>query len=176
MFFLASRDDDNSIIPQRKLSSLELIDGPTLYSDNQKEKDAYIYWCGSLIDILFFFKNLVCILIRRVSLVCNFQGSMITDFPLLYFLGVFVLVGMTTLLPWNFFISLTNFWDYKFRNVSETLKTNGSTAKTDLQKEFTSYLSISSTVPNATFVIINALGTIHILRKDVYSTKLNLTS
>ena len=111
-----------------------------------------------------------CILIRRVSLVCNFQGSMIKDFPLLYFLGVFVLVGMTTLLPWNFFISLTNFWDYKFRNVSETLKTNGSTAKTDLQKEFTSYLSISSTVPNATFVIINALGTIHILREDVYST------
>ena len=93
---------------------------------------------------------------------------MITDFPLLYFLGVFVLVGMTTLLPWNFFISLTNFWDYKFRNVSEIAKTNGSTAKTDLQKEFTSYLSISSTVPNATFVIINALGTIHILRKDVY--------
>ena len=105
-----------------------------------------------------------CILIRRVSLVCNFKGRL----ALLYFLGVFVLVGMTTLLPWNFFISLTNFWDYKFRNVSETLKTNGSTAKTDLQKEFTSYLSISSTVPNATFVIINALGTIHILRKDVY--------
>ena len=91
-----------------------------------------------------------------------------SDFSLFYFIGVFVLVGMTTLLPWNFFISLTNFWDYKFRNVSEIAKTNGSTAKTDLQKEFTSYLSISSTVPNATFVIINALGTIHILRKDVY--------
>ena len=113
------------------------------------------------------------ILIRRVSLVCNFQGSMITDFSLLYFLGVFVLVGMTTLLPWNFFISLTNFWDYKFRNVSEIAKTNGSTAKTDLQKEFTSYLSISSTVPNATFVIINALGTIHILHKHLYTVPNN---
>ena len=64
--------------------------------------------------------------------------------------GVFVLVGMTTLLPWNFFISLNQFWDYKFRNA-----TNES-APTELQKEFTSYLAISSTVPNATFVIINA--------------------
>ena len=73
------------------------------------------------------------------------------------FTGVFVLVGMTTLLPWNFFISLTSFWDYKFRNVSDSLQTNNSTAKTDLQKEFTSYLSIASTVPNATFVIINAI-------------------
>ena len=70
---------------------------------------------------------------------------------------MFVLVGMTTLLPWNFFISLTSFWDYKFRNVSDSLQTNNSTAKTDLQKEFTSYLSIASTVPNATFVIINAI-------------------
>ena len=70
-----------------------------------------------------------------------------------------MLVGMTTLLPWNFFISLTNFWDYKFRDINETIfsKNNGSTSKTDLQKEFTSYLSIASTVPNATFVIINAM-------------------
>ena len=104
----------------------------------------------------------------------QFSGYYDNRISPIYFLGVFVLVGMTTLLPWNFFISLTNFWDYKFRNVSEIAKTNGSTAKTDLQKEFTSYLSISSTVPNATFVIINALGTIHILRKGVYSTKLNL--
>ena len=116
-----------------------------------------------------------CTYLDYKSVTCMQFSGQLTDFSLLSFLGVFVLVGMTTLLPWNFFISLTNFWDYKFRNVSETLKTNGSTAKTDLQKEFTSYLSISSTVPNATFVIINALGTIHILRKDVYSTKLNLT-
>lgn len=75
---------------------------------------------------------------------------------------VFVLVGITTLLPWNFFISLNNFWDYKFRNVSQIATTattagNGTVPPpTQLQKDFTSYLAISSTVPNAIFVIINA--------------------
>ena len=73
---------------------------------------------------------------------------------------VFVLVGITTLLPWNFFISLNNFWDYKFRNVSDDItvqKKNSSLVPTELQKDFTSYLAISSTIPNAIFVIINAL-------------------
>jgi hypothetical protein len=28
---------------------------------------------------------------------------------------VFFLLGMGTLLPWNFFISINSFWDYKFR-------------------------------------------------------------
>ena len=68
-----------------------------------------------------------------------------------------MLVGMTTLLPWNFFISLTNFWDYKFRDMNETFISSKNGSKTELQKEFTSYLSIASTVPNATFVIINAM-------------------
>ena len=74
--------------------------------------------------------------------------------------AVFVLVGMTTLLPWNFFISLNNFWDYKFRdtNASEiAAQKNDSIPPTDLQIKFTSYLAVSSTVPNALFVIINAL-------------------
>ena len=71
---------------------------------------------------------------------------------------MFVLVGITTLLPWNFFISLNNFWDYKFRNVSEdNILNNGTITPTELQKDFTSYLAISSTVPNAIFVIINAV-------------------
>ena len=71
---------------------------------------------------------------------------------------MFVLVGITTLLPWNFFISLNNFWDYKFRNVSEdSILNNGTITPTELQKDFTSYLAISSTVPNAIFVIINAV-------------------
>jgi equilibrative nucleoside transporter 1/2/3 len=89
---------------------------------------------------------------------------------------VFFLVGMGTLLPWNFFISLNNFWDYKFREVgggggnsSEMLaKKSNSTAPSELQKEFTSYLAIASTVPNATFVIINAcVGQRFDLRKRI---------
>ena len=33
---------------------------------------------------------------------------------------VFYLLGMATLLPWNFFISVSSFWDYKFRDVNST--------------------------------------------------------
>ena len=66
--------------------------------------------------------------------------------------GVFFLLGLSTLLPWNFFISINQFWDYRFRNVSATnfiyfvsegnnsVVTDGN--QTELQKEFTSYLSI----------------------------------
>ena len=56
---------------------------------------------------------------------------------------VFFLLGMGTLLPWNFFISLNSFWDYKFRNVSADNQTGpeGEQDQTDLQKEFTSMLA-----------------------------------
>lgn len=57
---------------------------------------------------------------------------------------------MTTLLPWNFFIAVNDYWNYKFRDVE-----NNATSHTKLQKEFTSYLAISSNIPNATFVILN---------------------
>ena len=71
---------------------------------------------------------------------------------------IFFLLGMSTLLPWNFFISLNNFWDYKFRDINNTKVENNTTSsdETELQKIFTSYLSIASTIPNATFVILNA--------------------
>ena len=71
---------------------------------------------------------------------------------------IFFLLGMSTLLPWNFFISLNNFWDYKFRDINNTKVENNtaSSDETELQKIFTSYLSIASTIPNATFVILNA--------------------
>jgi len=63
---------------------------------------------------------------------------------------VFYMLGMTTLLPWNFFIAVNDYWNYKFRDVE-----NNSTSHTKLQKEFTSYLAIASNIPNATFVILN---------------------
>ena len=66
---------------------------------------------------------------------------------------VFFLLGLSTLLPWNFFISINQFWDYRFRDVNATdliyfVTTGNSSSKgtegnqTELQKEFTSYLSI----------------------------------
>ena len=73
---------------------------------------------------------------------------------------VFCLMGMSTMLPWNFFTALTLFWNYKFRDVSYKNLTNNHQTEpeqTDLQKQFTSYLSIASNIPNAIFVIFNAI-------------------
>ena len=69
------------------------------------------------------------------------------------------LIGFTILLPWNILITVTGFWDYKFRNISrdtrnETLEDE---VKTDLQKLFASYVAIASNVPNATFIILHAI-------------------
>ena len=72
------------------------------------------------------------------------------------------LIGFTTLLPWNILITVTGFWDYKFRNISrdernETLEDEEGAVKTDLQKLFASYVAIASNVPNATFIILHAI-------------------
>ena len=31
---------------------------------------------------------------------------------------VFYMLGMTTLLPWNFFIAVNDYWNFKFRDVT----------------------------------------------------------
>ena len=79
-------------------------------------------------------------------------------YNMVYF--VFCLMGMSTMLPWNFFTAITIFWNYKFRDVSYkniTANSQMDSEQTDLQKQFTSYLSIASNIPNAIFVIMNAI-------------------
>ena len=63
---------------------------------------------------------------------------------------IFCLLGMGCLLPWSFFISVSDYWMYKFRNVSDT--NYGSDNLTDvvltpLQMKWNSYLSIASMIP-----------------------------
>ncbi|GLV40017.1 Equilibrative nucleoside transporter 1 [Carabus blaptoides fortunei] len=70
---------------------------------------------------------------------------------------IFYLLGIATLLPWNFFITADDYWMYKFRNIHDNsthlMVTPGN--RTPLQKEFTSYLSIASAVPNTIFLILS---------------------
>jgi hypothetical protein len=66
----------------------------------------------------------------------------------------FGLIGVATLLPWNIFITATDYWMFKFRDVKDNdyhLRVN----KTELQTFFTSYLSISSNVPFLLMLIVN---------------------
>lgn len=66
--------------------------------------------------------------------------------------AVFYLLGMTTLLPWNFFVTSEEYWHYKFRNVTA----NDSSVLTPRQIEFQSDLNIAASIPSTLFLILNA--------------------
>ncbi|PNF17715.1 Equilibrative nucleoside transporter 1 [Cryptotermes secundus] len=68
---------------------------------------------------------------------------------------IFYLLGMTTLLPWNFFITADDYWMFKFRDV--TANVSDKSNRTELQAGFTAYLSVASTIPNTLFLILNSL-------------------
>ncbi|XP_014207859.1 equilibrative nucleoside transporter 3 [Copidosoma floridanum] len=76
---------------------------------------------------------------------------------------VFYLLGINTLIPWNFFITADDYWKYKFREINESephisnlSRMDLLSKRTDLQASFTAYLSVSSAIPNSLFLIINA--------------------
>ncbi|KAJ8946508.1 hypothetical protein NQ318_004643 [Aromia moschata] len=69
---------------------------------------------------------------------------------------IFYLLGVVTLLPWNFYVTADDYWMYKFRNISlNSSVVNASAKRTPLQAEFTSYLSLASSVPNLIFLALN---------------------
>ncbi len=74
------------------------------------------------------------------------------------FWGVYFM-GLTMLLPYNMLITVSGYWDYKFRNVTlDNAPPDGEEIPpTQLQKEFISYLAIAANVPNAVCVVLHAL-------------------
>jgi len=94
--------------------------------------------------------------------------------------AIFYWLGIGTLLPWNMFITVVAYWDYKFRtvdimtdNITELSGGEGSGFVSDiettvapetggynpndLQKAWGGYLAVASMVPNVTFLILNGL-------------------
>lgn len=71
----------------------------------------------------------------------------------------FTILGITTLLPWNFFITATDYWMYKFRNVSGGYNSEEphTSQRTPLQTFFESYLAIAANLPMLLSMIINSL-------------------
>jgi len=95
---------------------------------------------------------------------------------------IFYWLGIGTLLPWNMFITVVAYWDYKLRtvdiitdggiplemmegsgpvDVGDTDTTmapeTGGYNPNDLQKAWGGYLAVASMVPNVTFLILNGL-------------------
>ncbi|KAL5970349.1 Equilibrative nucleoside transporter 3, partial [Taenia solium] len=64
---------------------------------------------------------------------------------------IFVFIGIGTLLPWNFYITATQYFQYQFRNKSlpEGADPLSPMHRTELQKMFPIYLSIASLIPTA---------------------------
>ncbi|XP_051897479.1 equilibrative nucleoside transporter 3 [Pristis pectinata] len=65
---------------------------------------------------------------------------------------IFFILGIGSLLPWNFFCTAKHYWLYKLGN-----GTDQSHQQNDLSSYFESYLSIASTVPSIVFLVINYL-------------------
>ncbi|XP_010115367.1 PREDICTED: equilibrative nucleoside transporter 3-like, partial [Chlamydotis macqueenii] len=69
---------------------------------------------------------------------------------------IFFLLGIGSLLPWNFFITAKHYWTYKLQNCSYEAGPAGQAAA-DLRDFFESYISIASTVPSVLCLIGNFL-------------------
>ncbi|XP_034753394.1 equilibrative nucleoside transporter 3 [Etheostoma cragini] len=66
---------------------------------------------------------------------------------------IFFLMGIGSLLPWNFFITAKHYWLYKLSN--NTHGTGNDEQRSDLSDYFESYLAIASTVPSVLCLILN---------------------
>ena len=69
----------------------------------------------------------------------------------------FGLIGIATLMPWSIFVTATDYWMYKFRDVNASHTGVPHPNKTEMQTFFVSYLSIASNVPFLVMLIINSL-------------------
>ena len=73
---------------------------------------------------------------------------------------IFGWLGIGTLLPWNFFIAVTAYWDFKFRSVNDTYDaanvTNATLLKNSIQTSWNSNMAMASMVPNVTMLLLNA--------------------
>lgn len=76
-------------------------------------------------------------------------------YRIVYFL--FLLFGVTSLVPYNFLITANDYWMFKFRDVHPHNLTAPPPRKTQFQAEFTSYLNVATAVPNLLFLIANSM-------------------
>ncbi|KAK1791453.1 hypothetical protein P4O66_013464 [Electrophorus voltai] len=67
---------------------------------------------------------------------------------------IFFLLGIGSLLPWNFFVTAKHYWLYKLSNSSSSAVQE---LHSDLSDYFESYLAIASTAPSVLCLVLNYL-------------------
>ncbi|NXA36678.1 S29A3 protein, partial [Eudromia elegans] len=70
--------------------------------------------------------------------------------------AIFFILGIGSLLPWNFFITAKQYWAFKLQNCSGRSEP-AARGDTDLRDFFESYISIASTVPSVLCLVGNFL-------------------
>lgn len=78
-------------------------------------------------------------------------------FRLIYL--IFGWLGIGTLLPWNMFITVSAYWDDKWKNVTDAALENGDETlgkRNVVQLSWNSNMAMASMVPNVTFLLLNA--------------------
>lgn len=69
----------------------------------------------------------------------------------------FGLIGIATLMPWSIFVTATDYWMFKFRDVNASHTGVPLHNKTEMQTFFISYMSIASNVPFLLMLMLNPL-------------------
>ncbi|XP_066535388.1 equilibrative nucleoside transporter 3 [Hoplias malabaricus] len=69
--------------------------------------------------------------------------------------AIFFLLGIGSLLPWNFFITAKHYWLYKLSNSSSSA--SHEEPQSELSDYFESYLAIASTIPSVLCLVLNYL-------------------
>jgi len=71
---------------------------------------------------------------------------------------IFVWLGVGTLLPWNFFITQTSYWNHRYRDLKcEPNATPECQPNNEMQKMWNSKMAVASMIPNVTMLILNAV-------------------
>lgn len=100
------------------------------------------------------------------------EDTPVDKFSMVYI--IFYWLGIGTLLPWNMFITVVAYWNFKFRTIdvdsgivpvteaSNITISDGSSpdhleGPNELQKAWGGYLAVASMVPNVTFLILNGV-------------------
>lgn len=71
---------------------------------------------------------------------------------------IFGWLGIGTLLPWNFFITVTAYWDAKWQDPNQVSGGAGNVIeRNELQTNWGSNMAMASMIPNVTFLLLNAV-------------------
>jgi hypothetical protein len=85
------------------------------------------------------------------------DNAAVPDDPRSMVYAIFYWLGIGTLLPWNFFISVPGYWQEKWKTIEVANSTvNATLGNNEMQTNWGVHLAAASMVPNVTMLLLNA--------------------